>query len=290
MDRRVDGMEGHVCCCGVAVKIVGCIASFLLLPLLWGCAASTQKVAGHVDTPVDIHAEEGRRIKADPVGYLRELYAKCDALEQYRLTFYRQERLGLVPSLGPMEIMRTSFRKTPFSVKFEWDDEKMPYFESVYVEGQNKNRIVIRGRHGLLVFPPQVRVIDIDLPVKIGKARNPVTHFGLARLVGRTLQPFDDPRLLKVMTIRYEGLTSIEPMNRVVHHLTIERPPTEGYLYTRQDLYVDADTGLPAGTDLWLKDGNLDARYRYADIDQNVHFTDVEFRLAKDHPLPETIR
>lgn len=230
-------------------------------------------------------AREGERIAADPVAYLREVCGRCEALPQYRLTFYRQERVGtLVQKLAPMEQIDALFRKTPFSVKFTWNSPDADYYESVYVEGQNENMLVIRERKGIFPFPPQVRVIDPALPGKLGVARNPITDFGLARVARRTLRPFEDPALANVMTIRYQGVVAVEPTGRPAHHLLIERPPMPGYAYTRQDFYIDAETLLPAGTDLWLRTGDLGARYRYADVRTDIQLDDADFRLSKDHP------
>ncbi|NLX22331.1 MAG: DUF1571 domain-containing protein [Phycisphaerae bacterium] len=264
------------------------IVSMLGVVACGGCVSGEDgRAAERVESPEARMAREGERIKADPVAYLRDLKERCAALDQYRLTFYRQERLGFIPKLVAMERIRAAFRKEPFSVKFEWDDETMPYFESVYVAGRHNNQVLVRERHGLFPFPPQVRIIDVDLPVAIGKAKNPITSFGLAQVAARTLAPFEDPALAGVMTIAYEGVSQLEPINRAVHHLRIQRPPTPGYLYTQQDFYVDAETGWPAGTDLWLKNEQLDARYRYGDVRTDVHLTDSDFRLAEDHPDEE---
>ena len=249
-----------------------------------GCATTPVEREKRQGNPHDQYTTEGRRIAADPVGYLRELKDRCDRLAQYRLTFYRQERLGIIPSLGNMEEIRAAFRQSPFSVKFNWDDDSMPFFESVYVKGQNNDKMLIRERKGLFPFPPQVRILDVQAPVVFGKAKNPITAFGLSQLASRTLAPFDDPQLAGIMRISYEGLKPIEPTQRLAHHFRIERPPTTGYRYTRQDFYVDAETQLPSGTDLYLKTGELDARYRYADIETDVTLTDEDFRLDEDHP------
>lgn len=255
-----------------------------------GCSGgSGPRMERRIETPQEKYAREGRRIAADPVAYLREVKQRCDAMEQYQLTFYRQERLGVIPQLTDMETIRARFRKTPFSVKFEWDDEKMPYYESVYVAGRNENKLIIRERHGLLLMAPQVRVLDVELPTKIGRAKNPITSFGLSQVVNRSLEPFNDPRLARIMTITYHGVVDLEPMHRPTHHLVVRRPPTEGYQYTRQDLYLDAETLLPAGTDLWLKDGQLDARYRYSDVKEQTDFTDADFRLSQDHPAEKKV-
>lgn len=238
-----------------------------------------------IESPAERYARDGQRIADDPVAFLREVAGRTSQLRQYRLTFYRQERLGLPPRLGSMEEIRTSYRQEPFSAKFEWDSPDMPYFESLYVKGQNKDQLIVRERKGAFpLVPPMVRTMDILFPVKIGKAKNPITDFGLQRIMERTLLPFDTPEMAKGMTIRYEGLVDLEPMRRSTHHLRIDRPRTPGLAYTRQDLYFDAETLLPAGTDLYLPGEVLDARYRYADVRTDVNLTDADFRLSKDHP------
>jgi len=266
-----------VCSVIVSAVVVICTA---------GCAP--QPTGGRIQTtrePEQRLTPEGERIKADPVGYLRGLFERCEAFDQYSLTFYRQERVGtVVQKLSPMEQVDALFRKKPFSVKFTWKSPDPVYYESLYVDGQNDGKLILRERKGMFPFPPQVRAIDPALPVKLGMARNPITDFGLARVVRRSLVAFDDPTLAGVMSIRYEGVVNLEPMNRPAHWLRIERPPTPGYAYTRQDFYVDEESQLPAGTDLWLKSGELGARYRYADINAQVQLSDQDFRLSQDHP------
>ena len=261
------------------------IASAALAGLI-GCAP--QATAGRIQTtgkPTPRLTPEGEQIKTDPIAYLRRLSERCEALDQYSLTFYRQERIGsVVQKLTPVEQVDALFRKKPFSVKFTWKSPDPAYYESVYVEGQNDSKLILRERKGMFPFPPQVRAIDPALPVKLGMARNPITDFGLARVVRRSLMAFDDPAVAGVMSIRYEGLVDLEPTNRPAHWLHIERPPMPGYAYTQQDFYVDQETQLPAGTDLWLKSGDLGARYRYADINPNVRLSDKDFRLSQGHP------
>jgi hypothetical protein len=263
----------------------GSIATVVPVLGLLGCAAQTPVTSQVIANPETRFAREGEKIKADPVAYLRQLGDRCEAFQQYRLTFLRQERVGaVVQSLSPVETIEAIFRKTPFSVKFTWTSPEPVYFESVYVQGQNDNKLVIRERKGIFPLPPQVRVVDPELPVKLGLARNPITDFGLARVVRRTVLPFSDTALAAVTTVAYRGVVNLEPTNRPAHHLRIERPPAPGYAYTRQDFFIDAETLLPAGTDLWLKTGELGARYRYTDIQTEVKYTDQDFRLSKDHP------
>jgi len=279
-------------------KLIPCIKGAhrpRLFRLLWSMIAlqvtslTTGCVIGMIgDEPIRIgtpeapFVQEGKRIKADPVAYLRDLRDRCERMDSYQLTFYRQERLGLlVRELKPMEEIRARFRRDPFSVKFEWDSPNSEYVESVYVAGDNNEKLMVRQRKGLLGFPPQILKVSVADPVIWGKAKNAITDFGLARVTQRTLLPFEDPKLAGAMTITYEGLVRLDPTHRPAHYLRIERPPMKGFAYTRQDFYVDAETLLPTGTDLWLPSGELDARYRYANVDADATFDDVAFQLSK---------
>lgn len=264
------------------------VGVFGLLPA--GCAGPVQVIRAprRIETPGERYARQGERIAENPLAFLREVAQRTAKLDEYRLTFYRQERLGLPPQLGPMEEIQAAFRRKPFSVKFEWESKDMPYYESVYVEGENENQLLIRERKGLLPFlPPTVRSIDVMLPVKLGKSKNPITDFGLERMVQRTLLPFEDPEVARQSTTAYEGVVNLEPMNRPAYHIRITRPKLPGLNYTRQDLYFDAQTLLPAGTDLYLPNDVLGSRYRYANVRTDVNLTDADFRLSKGHPATQ---
>ena len=256
-------------------------AALVSLVLLIGCADPSP--VPHRDGNVPRrYADEARRIDADPVNYLRELAERCRTLEQYRLIFHRQERLGGV--LQPMERIVALYRREPHSVSFQWEDPQAPYCQAVYVQGRDNDKLLIRERKGILFMPPQDRMLDVEDVVELGRSRQPITAFGLEQLIDRTLAPFDDPELAPVMTITYKGVVHLEPTGRPAHHLHITRPPLPGVQYTQQDFYVDVDTGWPAGTDLWLENGQLDARYLYSDIDTEVSLADWDFELGPCPP------
>jgi len=179
-----------------------------------------------------------------------------------------------------MEQTRASFRKEPFSVKFTWDDPDSEYSESLYVQGRNNNKLIVVPRKGLFGLQPRPLYLDPMDPVKWAKSKNPITDFGLAQITRRTLAPFDDPDVARVMTIEYQGVVNLEPTGRPAHYLLIQRPAMKDIRYTRQDFYIDAATLLPAGTDLYLPGGELDARYRYSDVNTGVQLSESDFQLS----------
>lgn len=247
-----------------------------------GCSSSAmfRKDVKRLDNVPDRYQTDARKIKSEPVHYLKELRRRCQTLEEYTLVFYRQERLG--GTLKPMENMNAWYRKNPFSVKFEWKDPDADYYEAVYVQGENDNKLVVRERKGMLFFPPQIRKLNPQLTVAVKKSKNPITDFGLARLMERTLGPIEDLEIGPRITYEYKGVVSLDTTGQNVHHLRIHRPVSDTWTHARQDLFIDAETLLPAGTDLWLPNEQLDARYRYARIDTDVQLTDTDFRIREE--------
>jgi outer membrane lipoprotein-sorting protein len=92
------------------------------------------------------------------------------------------------------------------------------------------------------------------------------------------------------MGIAYEGVVDLEIIQRPAYYLRIDLPSIPGVACNRQDFYIDAETLLPAGTDLWLPNGELDARYRYTNVRTDVQLTDTDFRLSVNHPFTQPAR
>ena len=249
-----------------------------------GCATPAKRIDQETTTRTRDKSVGHSSIAEDPISYLRDVQLRCDALEQYRVTFHRQERLGLFQRLSEYERIQATFRREPLSIRFEWPDEKADFYECVYVAGANDDKLVVRERHGWMGLAPQVRVVDTADPVKWGCSLSPITEFGLGKLIQKTLLPYDDPDIAAVTTTTYLGLASLDDIEGDVHHIRIERPKIKSMRYVQQDIYVYADTGLPAGSDLYTASDRLAARYRYVDIDPNAQFTDTDFRLSQDHP------
>ncbi len=256
----------------------------IVLPFacLIGCHARVRQARFTPTWVSQAHAgRDAAQLRTDPVRFLRDTLARCQRLHQYELTFFRQERLGLLlKSFQPLEKMRVRFRDEPFSVKFVWLSEGGPYLQSAYVRGCNDGRILVLERKGLLGLPPAVRAYDVLDPVRWQKARNPVTDFGLARMLERTLAKLDEADQFAELEVSYQGLVRMEVISRDAHHVEIHYPPADPFPHPKQDLFIDASSRLPAGTYLWLPNDQLDAMYLYADVDTFVELTDEDFAIA----------
>jgi hypothetical protein len=248
-----------------------------------GCAAKrtiapvTGPLKGITFAEVDARAETVRR---DPLQYLHEVAAKCRALEQYTVNFTRQERRGLVfKSLREPEHITCKFRRQPFSIYMKWLDPDIKYGESTFVEGQQDDKVRFVPRRGLFGLPPKITRVDLQTPVTWGEANYPLTEFGLARMMERTLANVE--RAGDDLAISYCGLTKLSEYGGVVHYLQLDFPPSQ-HKAPVQELFIDVETDLPVCTRILYSSGKLEAAYVWADVNPNITLTDDDFLLEAE--------
>jgi hypothetical protein len=218
-------------------------------------------------------------VRRDPVAYLRQVAENCRTLEQYTLTFTRQERRGLFKLLYGPERIACWFRREPFSIRMKWLDPEVKYGESTYVEGEHDNKVRFVPRHGLFGLPPSITEVNLQTPVIWGESKYPLTTFGLERLMRRTLNTMAEAG--DEVALKYMGLVKLNRGDRIVHHLRLEYAP-KLHETPIQDLYIDAQTDLPAATVLKYSSGRLDAAYIYEDLNPDVAFSDQDFLLEAE--------
>jgi len=252
----------------------------MILVSVSGCAAkrTIAPVAGPLNGIAPEEADARAEIvRKDPRAYLHKVAEKCRALEQYTLTFTRQERRGFFRRLHDPEAIACKFRREPFSVYMKWLDPDIKYGESTYVAGEQENKVRFVPRHGLFGLPPRVTRVGVQTPVIWGEARYPITDFGLARMMERTFDSIE--RAGDDWTISYEGLTKLsDDSDRVMHYLRLEFPPSL-YQAPIQELFVDVETDLPACTRVLYRSGALEAAYVWSDVDPTARLTDDDFLL-----------
>ncbi len=222
-------------------------------------------------------AEE--RMRADPVAYLRTVAGKASGIQQYRVTFYRQERLGVVPTLRKMEKIAASFRAEPFSVYFKWEDADSEYDQAAFILGQDDDKVVLLPRKGLLGGPGTPGKFDPQAGVTFGKARNPITDFGVGRMMERTLKRIDAAKA-DGGTVEYRGVQETGQSKRPAHQFAMTFPKSDPYPNKSMDLFIDTQTELPLGVYMRLPNGKLDAMYLYENLDTGVSLTAADFEIA----------
>lgn len=223
----------------------------------------------------------GDLIRQDPVAYIESCLDRCRTINEFTTTFYRQERLGIVPTLHPVERIFVKWRRTPLSIKFDLPDETSEYAESVYVEGKNKNEILVLPRHGLLGLPPNVIKAPLQWSITFQKAKNPITDFGPERMLERVMKKVVLARKYGGPIIEYRGITKLQLTAQVAHHIEIVNPPQPDFPHAKVDLYIDTRLQIPAGSYCWTKDNMLDSMYLYSDMNLRPHLTDEDFVIVR---------
>ena len=257
----------------------------LLLTAVVGCAGSKPDpyIPDQPATSVESASDAVKRISEHPEAFLRESLAETSKAKQFTMHFQRQERLGLLQELKPVEDIVAEYRDEPFSVRFTWQGEDSEYLQCVYVEGKNDNKVVLLPRKGLLGLPPSPQSFDPKLSVVFGKSRNPITDFGPRRMLERTIDRIDKAKAKGEVKIRVLPPTEIGPAKEQCYHLEIRYPQGDEFPCKLQDLYIHMQTRRPVGVWLWLpgkperSEQTLDGMYLYAAIDPNVSLTDANF-------------
>jgi len=229
-----------------------------------------------------------RQIAADPMAFLQECFVATKALDAFTTHFQRQERLGILRELRPMENITAEYRNRPFSVRFTWRDEKSEYRQAAYVQGREDNKVLLLPRKGALGLPPTVQRFPVSFAVLFQKARNPITDFGPRRMMERTIDRIVKAKAIGDVSIQLRDATEIGPSKEPCFHFEIRYPPKDEFPCKLQDLYVHTRTRLPVATYLWLPgreertDETLDGMYVYSNLDPDVVLTDAHFVIAAD--------
>ncbi len=246
----------------VSTGIPGLCAALLLA----GCSAthtpaSQPKV--HASSSQSAATQPVRSAALDPMRLLQDACARCDALDGYQIVFHRQERRGLLAArLCDWEDLKVSFRKQPTSIKMAWLNPDSEYVEAVYIDGANDGKVTVLARKGFFGLPAAPVSVPPEMAVTMGKSLRPITDFGLAAMLRRTLSHVEQAAQSGGATVTYEGQTTVEKLGTRAHHIVVRYP--EGFTRAaKQDIYISVDTGFPAGTFLWLPNGDLFAAYLY---------------------------
>lgn len=255
----------------------------LALAALGGCAQRDGEITGR---PAPIVGEETPELRAaaqavqrDPVAYLHRVQQRCAELDAYTLCFTRYERRGLLRILHGPEHIDAWFRQEPFSVRLSWTDPDIKYGESAYVAGRHDDKVRFTTRWWVppLLPPPRINTVDLKTPVIWGESRQPMTDFGLERLMDRTLASLAAAG--EAAEVSYLGIAEMPHGHDRVHHLRLTYP--DGWEPVPvQELYVALGRDLPRGTELLHADGKLEAAYFYDDIDVDIELSDEDFLLS----------
>jgi hypothetical protein len=274
-----------------AAFTAGVVLSLLLATKLSGCASSgngsgKSAEVTRSDAKQEMLSEQSQaayneaRLAADPVGYLRLVYEKARALPCYTLELTRSERRGLFRKLEGPERIQCWYRAEPHSIRMKWLDDHPKYGESTYVQGQNDNQVCFVPRNGFMGLPPSRLCVDVNASVAFGESRYSLTEFGLAKMLERTLRAIGLAG--NRVRVSYQGLVNLDGDDRPIHYFRLDYEDDPALPAQIHELYIDAESDVPLGSVLRLRNGDLEASYWYRQVDCSVALTDEDFLLDWD--------
>lgn len=265
-------------------------SGLLLIWSLAGCQGAAPAIDFKLLEQIpDQYEAEAQRMAADPLAYLEDMQHRAVAIHTYRVDFYKQERLGtLIKKMHAEEHMQVLFRAEPLSIKTTMLDDDSEMTETSYMQGQFDNKLRCQWRKALLPgMKPPLDHYDVNSSVTFGRSQGPITEFGIARLLQQILE-FRKNAIRDGFTpqITYRGFARLEKGDVPVHHLEILYPEDFPFHRRKVDLLINAETRLPAGVYLWLRDDQLDAKYLYPKLEPDIPLTDADFLLeAEKRPV-----
>ncbi|MCX8116437.1 MAG: DUF1571 domain-containing protein [Desulfobacterota bacterium] len=192
--------------------------------------------------------------------------------ESYTAIFHKQERIK--DWLKSKETVRFKFKK-PFKVYMQWIEGPGKGREIYYVEGWNKNRILVRE-------PGTFGTVTLHLNplgrLAMQGSRHPITDAGLGflvRLFGENLR-----RGWASGQVAYELLKEEQVYGRraLVIDLRFPRDPRYGYYCYRTLMAIDTQTKVPIRVVAFDWEERLMGDYGYEQLVLDAGLTDDEFR------------
>jgi hypothetical protein len=227
-------------------------------------------VADDGDTLPD-NARMEQLARTAPVEFLENCLRRYDReVKGYRCTLQKQERIK--DRLQRTEVIDVAFREEPFSVFFQWREGARLAHRSLYVKGENKDMLLVRGA-GVLAFGGVIeRAPDGEDARNSG--RYPLTEFGMKIGTQRTLASWVEARKNDALHVEFLGERKVKEAGDrvcwVLKRTRYQRPEDGGV--TELTIYVDKENWLQVGSLLKGAENQVIGEYFFRDIRLNPEF------------------
>jgi hypothetical protein len=209
--------------------------------------------------------------KSDPVAFFRQCLRRYDReVSGYTCVLDKTERLD--DKVQPQETIAACFREEPFSALLEWEKNARLAKRSLYVKGQNNDKLLVLP-NGRLLSLAGIVTRDPDGPSAKSSSRYPQTEFGIKIGTERTVHDWEAAKDRKALHVEYVGLKKVpecgDPLCYVFHRSHYDKPEQDGIIDAT--MYIDKETWLQVGSVLKSEDG-LVGQYFFRHIKLNPDF------------------
>jgi len=218
-----------------------------------------------------------------PVEFLQMCVDRYEReVEGYSAEFYKREQIK--GKLQPLEILDVHFREKPFSVYMKWTTGARLAASALYVKGENKNKLLARGK-GIL-SPLGVFEKDVDAPDAKNSGRYTIDHFGIHLGTKRTIASMHKAQERGALHVEYMGEFRVPELRDKdydpICYKFVRKPyePPEEEDVNEMTIYIDQKTWLQVGSVLRDSKGDLIAEYFFRNIKLNPQFHKDQFTRA----------
>ena len=216
--------------------------------------------------------------KSDVIGFFDaclERYRK--EVQGYHCIMHKHERIG--GKLNKPEEMEVFFRESPHSVLLIWRKNPRLAERTLYVEGQNKNKILVRPNGGIRRLAAG-DIVERDVAGDDAKqsGRSTLDQFGMKKILERSRDSWKAAKENGTLKVTYKGIERVPQVNnRPCYHLhrIYAKPENDGVM--AQAVYIDTETLLLVGSRSHNKQGGLIGEYFFRDIKLNPEFKAEQF-------------
>jgi hypothetical protein len=220
--------------------------------------------------------------KTDPIAFLEKVVEKYDReVKSYKVTLEKQERVK--GKLLGVEVIECSFREKPFSVRMDWKKGAGKASKTVFVKGENDNKLLVLPAGPLARLVAGVVKRDPEGSDAKASSRYPVTEFGIQVGTRRTLKSWKEAKEKGNLKVSFEGVKQIKKLgDRSVWVMkrTGYAAEEDGAVETDSTFYFDVENFLQIGSYLTDKDGKVIGSYYFRDLELNVDFPKDTFSKA----------
>ncbi len=203
--------------------------------------------------------------------WLRQAENLLHQAESYTALFHKQERIK--DFLKAKETVSLRFKK-PFKVHMTWVDGPGKGREIFYVEGWNKNRILVRE-------PGAWGIITLNLnplgPLAMQGSRHPITEAGLEYLIKLFGENFRRGWGFGELEYRMVREESLYGRKTILIEVQFPKEPRSHYYCYRSLLNFDIETKIPIRVQVFDWENRLIGDYGYENLRINAGLSDADF-------------
>jgi outer membrane lipoprotein-sorting protein len=209
--------------------------------------------------------------KAEPERWVRESEAALAKVDNYTVTFHKQERVK--GKLLEEETTLLKFKK-PFKVYMKWVKDPFKGRETLYIEGENDNRI--KAHEGGIIGLVTVN-LDPAGSMSMKGNRHPITDSGLEKLVGKIGANLRKGLKNNEFTLKDHGDEAVYGRRAEKVEAIYPKEREKGYYCHRAVLWLDFEQKVPIKIEIYDWDDKLVERYGYENLKLNAGLTDADF-------------